>query len=319
MKAICFQNGRMSVNPDHPDPQPKAGEALIAVRLAGICATDLEIIRGYMSFEGVLGHEFVGQVVSGSRNWQNKRVVGEINCVCGQCDLCQAGLSNHCRNRTVVGILGRDGCFADFITIPEANLHEVPENVSDDEAVFVEPVAAAIQVLRQVPIEPRMSVAVLGSGRLGLLVAQVLRGTGCRLELIGRNPDSLLFGEKKGIQSTQVKDLAPRNDRDVVVECTGSPAGLELAMRLVRPRGTIVLKSTYAVSTDINLAPIVINEVDLRGSRCGPFPDALDLLARKQIDVQSMISRHFSLDQAAEALDAAADPKTIKVLFRIKR
>ena len=319
MRATRFQNGRMIVDPDYPDPELNTGEALIAVRLAGICATDLEIIRGYMSFEGVLGHEFVGQVVSGSQRWQNKRVVGEINCVCGQCDLCQAGLSNHCRNRTVVGILGRDGCFADFIALPENNLHEVPDNVSDDEAVFVEPVAAAIQVTRQVPIESRMSVAVLGSGRLGLLVAQVLRGTGCRLELIGRNPDSLLFGEKKGIQSTQVKDLAPRHDRDVVVDCTGSPAGLELAMRLVRPRGTIALKSTYAVPTDVNLAPIVINEVNLLGSRCGPFPDALDLLARKQIDVQSMISRRFSLDQAPEAFDAAADPKTIKVLFRIRR
>lgn len=317
MKAMRRQGGRVFVDPDYPDPKPEKDQALVAVRLAGICATDLEIIRGYMSFEGVLGHEFVGVVVTGSRHWKNKRVVSEINCVCGSCELCQSGLANHCTKRTVMGISGRDGCFAEYVVVPERNLHEVPESVMDEEAVFVEPVAAALQVTKQVPIESRMKVAVLGSGRLGLLVAQTLRGTGCRLELIGRNPDSLLFGEKKGIQSTLVGDLAPRNDRDVVVDCTGSPAGLELAMRLVRPRGTIVLKSTYAEPAPVNTAPIVINEVSVRGSRCGPFPDAINALARKQIDVLTMVSKRFNLDRAPEALEAASDPKTIKVLLRI--
>lgn len=317
MKAIRFANGKAAIDANCAEPAAGPGQALLAVTMAGICATDLEIVRGYLSFEGVLGHEFVGTVLAGPRHLKGKRVVSEINCVCGQCEMCQSGLSTHCRNRTVLGIAGRDGCFAERIAVPEANLHEVPDSISNEEAVFVEPVAAAIQVTKQVPIEPRMRVAVLGSGRLGLLVAQVLRAVGCRLELIGRNPDSLLVGEKKGIQSTLVKDLAPRNDRDLVVECTGDPRGLELAMRLVRPRGTIVLKSTFAQAAPINTAPLVINEVELRGSRCGPFPDAIKMLARKQVDVPTMISKRFPLERGLEALEAAADPRYIKVLLKM--
>jgi alcohol dehydrogenase len=317
--AIRVADGRAQVDPGYPTPQPGQGDALVKVGLAGICATDLEIARGYMSFEGVLGHEFVGVVVDGSRRLKGKRVVGEINCICGKCELCQSGLSTHCRKRTVLGISGRDGCFAEFVAVPESNLHEVPETLSDDEAVFVEPLAAALQVIKQFPIEQRMRVAVLGSGRLGLLVAQVLRTTGCRLELIGRNPDTLLVGEKKGIQSTPVGDLVPRADRDLVVECTGAPAGLELAMRLVRPRGTIILKSTCAEGGPLNLAPLVINEIELRGSRCGPFPDALKLLARKQIDVLTMITKRFDIEHGLEALQAAADPRHIKVLLKMPK
>jgi len=312
-------NGKAVVDAHREEPKPGQGEALVAVHLAGICATDLEITRGYMDFEGVLGHEFVGTVVSGSRHLKGKRVVSEINCVCGKCELCQSGLSTHCKNRTVLGIAGRDGCFAELISVPEHNLHEVPASLGDEEAVFSEPLAAAIQITKQVPVEPRMRVAVLGSGRLGLLVAQVLRTTGCRLELIGRNPDSLLVGEKKGIQSTPVGQLVPRADRDLVAECTGSPQGLELAMRLVRPRGTIILKSTYAQGEPINTAPLVINEIELRGSRCGPFPDALKMLARKQIDVLTMISKRFALERGLEALAAAADPRNIKVLLKIAK
>ena len=317
MKAIRVANGKTAIDANSPEPVPGPGQALLAVTMAGICATDLEIVRGYMNFEGVLGHEFVGTVLAGPRQLKGKRVVCEINCVCGKCEMCQSGLSTHCRNRTVLGIAGRDGCFAERIAVPETNLHEVPDGISNEEAVFVEPVAAAIQVTKQVPIEPRMRVAVLGSGRLGLLVAQVLRTVGCRLELIGRNPDSLLVGEKKGIQSTLVKDVAPRNDRDLVVDCTGSAQGLELAMRLVRPRGTIVLKSTFAQAAPINTAPLVVNEIELRGSRCGPFPDALKMLARRQIDVLTMISKRFPLDRGMEALEAAADPRNIKVLLKI--
>jgi threonine dehydrogenase-like Zn-dependent dehydrogenase len=317
VKAIRVANGKTAIDTNSPEPAPGTGHALLAVTMAGICATDLEIVRGYMSFEGVLGHEFVGTVLAGPRHLKGKRVVCEINCVCGKCEMCQSGLSTHCRNRTVLGIAGRDGCFAEHIAVPETNLHEVPDGISNEEAVFVEPVAAAIQVTKQVPVEPRMRVAVLGSGRLGLLVAQVLRTVGCRLELIGRNSDSLLVGEKKGIQSTLVADVAPRNDRDLVVDCTGSPQGLELAMRLVRPRGTIVLKSTFAQAAPINTAPLVVNEIELRGSRCGPFPDAIKMLARKQIDVLTMISKRFPLDRGLEALEAAADPRNIKVLLRI--
>ena len=290
---------------------------LVAVKLAGICATDLEITKGYMGFRGVPGHEFVGTVVKGPRRWRDKRVVAEINCVCGRCEMCQHGLANHCRRRTVIGIDGRDGAFADLVAVPERNLHELPDAVSDEQAVFVEPLAAAYQVIKQCPIEKRMRVAVVGSGRLGLLVAQVLRTCGCHLEVIGRNELTLNFCEKKGIQTTPVSELVPRADRDVVVACSGSPDGFDLATQLVRPRGTLILKSTYARSAPLNLAPIVINEVSLLGSRCGPFPEAINALARRQIDVESMISRQLLLSKGLEAFDMAADPRYIKILLKI--
>lgn len=315
MNALQFR-GKLEFVPQYPDPAPAEGEALVAVRLAGICATDLEIVRGYMGFAGVLGHEFVGMVVKGSRAWRGKRVVAEINCVCGQCHLCQHGLANHCRRRTVLGIQGRDGVFADFVAIPERNLHAVPDAVTDEQAVFVEPLAAAFQVIKQCPIERRMRVAVVGSGRLGLLVAQVLRTTGCQLEVVGRNPLTLDFCEKKGIQGTPVSQLVPRGDRDVVVECSGAPEGFDLATRLVRPRGTIVLKSTYAASAPLNLAGVVIDEINVLGSRCGPFPDAIQALARREIDVETMISRTLPLSRGAEAFELAADSRHIKVLLR---
>lgn len=316
MRAIIF-NDRLKYTDSYPDPTAADGECLVRVHMAGICATDIEMTRGYMSFSGILGHEMVGTVTQGSKAWQGKRVACEINCVCGKCDMCQAGLASHCRRRTVLGISGRDGCFADFVAVPENNLHEVPDAISDEEAVFIEPLAAACQVVKQVPIEPRMSVAVVGSGRLGLLVAQVLAKTRCRLEVIGRNPKTLLFCEKKRIQSIAVDDLIPKNDRDVVVECTGSPAGLNIAMGLVRPRGIIVLKSTHAGDEPLNLAPIVVNEVTIIGSRCGPFPEAIDALARREIDVSSMVARAFRIDRGLEAFEAATSPNNIKVLLRI--
>jgi len=315
MEALVFDQ-TLSWTSQHPEPVPADGEVLVAVRLAGICATDLEITKGYMGFRGVPGHEFVGTVVKGPRAWRDQRVVAEINCVCGRCDMCQRGLSNHCRRRSVLGIQGRDGAFAALMAVPERNLHLVPDAVSDEQAVFVEPLAAAYQVIRQCPIERRMRVAVIGSGRLGLLVAQVLKTCGCQLEVIGRNPLTLEFCEKKGIQGTPVGELVPRAERDVVVECTGSPAGFGLATRLVRPRGTLILKSTYAGDSALNLAALVINEVTLLGSRCGPFPDALQALARREIDVEAMISRRMPMSKGLEAFELAADPKSIKVLLK---
>jgi len=291
---------------------------LVRVKLAGICATDLEVTRGYMGFTGVLGHEFVGRVEKGPRPWRGKRVVAEINCVCGRCEMCQHGLANHCRRRTVIGIDGRDGAFAELVAVPQRNLHEVPDAVSDEQAVFVEPLAAAYQVIKQCPIEKRMRVAVVGSGRLGLLVAQVLHGTGCQLEVIGRNELTLNFCEKKGIQATPVSEVICRADRDVVVACSGSPEGFDVAARLVRPRGTLILKSTYARGAPLNLAAIVINEVTLVGSRCGPFPEAINALARRQIDVESMISRTLPLSKGIEAFEMAADPRYIKVLLKVE-
>ena len=316
MRAILFDN-RVTYVASHADAEPREGECVVRVHLAGICATDLEIIKGYMDFAGILGHEFVGTVESGSRSWQGRRVVGEINCACRSCDMCHAGLSGHCRSRTVIGISGHDGCFADYVAVPEINLHEVPASISDEEAVFVEPLAAAYQVIKQCPIESRTHVAVIGTGRLGLLVAQVLATTGCRLLAVGRNPRTLLFCEKKRIQAVSTDELVARQDRDLVVECTGSPEGFDIALQMVRPRGVLVLKSTLAGPGRLNLAPVVVNEIEVLGSRCGPFADAIDALARKEIDVSSMVSRTFRIEHGVGAMAAAGEPENIKVLLKI--
>ncbi len=316
MRAVVF-DGALRFEPDRPDPRPDEGECVVRVHLAGICATDLHITRGYMDFQGVPGHEMVGTVVEGSTTWRGKRVVCEINCVCRKCDMCLAGLAKHCRHRTVMGIAGRDGCFADLVALPERNLHEVPEVVSDEEAVFAEPLAAAYQVLAQCSIDGRSKVCVVGPGRLGLLVAQAIKETGCRLTVVGRNPAKLLLCEKKGIQGIAVAELVPRQDHDIVVECTGDPEGLELAMQLVRPRGTIVLKSTCADPGRLNLAPIVIHEINLVGSRGGPFPEAINALARQAVEVRSMISRTFPIEDAVAAFEAAADSRNVKVLIKM--
>lgn len=316
MRALLFNQQLLFVT-DRPEPVPQGGECLVRVNLAGICATDLHITRGYMNFTGVLGHEMVGTVVDGPPEWKNKRVACEINCVCRTCDMCLSGLANHCRKRTVMGIAGRDGCFADLVAVPLHNLHAIPDILSDEEAVFVEPLAAACQVLVQRPVEKHTRVSVVGCGRLGLLVAQVLAEVGCRLTVVGRNPTKLLLCEKKGIQAVHVNDLVPRNDRELVVECTGAPEGLELAMKLVRPRGTILLKSTCAEAGSVNLAPIVVHEVSVLGSRCGPFSEAINALARQAVDVRSMISRSFPIEEGLKAFQAASDPANVKVLLRI--
>lgn len=317
MNALIF-NQTLRLDAKYAEPSPVEGEALIEVRLAGICATDIEITKGYMSHSGVLGHEFVGTVVKGSRRWRGRRVAAEINCVCGKCDMCQHGLANHCRKRSVIGISGHDGCFAQYIVVPERNLHEVPEALSDEQAVFIEPLAAAYQVIKQCPIEKRTRATVVGSGRLGLLVAQVLRTTGCRLEVVGRNEHTLDFCEKKGIQTIMLSDLVPKADRDVVVDCSGDPDGFATAMRLVRPRGTLILKSTCAAGERMNLAPVAVNEITVLGSRCGPFPDAISALARRDIDVESMVSRQLPLARGVEAFELAVDPRHIKILLKIK-
>jgi len=317
VRAVVFQK-KIAFRVQHPEPQPAAGDCLVQVHLAGICGTDLEIVRGYQEFHGVLGHEFVGTVLRGSKSWEGKRVACEINAVCRKCELCLGGLALHCRNRTVMGIKGRDGCFADLVAVPEANLHEVPERLSDEEAVFIEPLAAAFQVIAQCPIEERMSVSVIGPGRLGLLVAQVLATTGCKLTVVGRSGKGMDLCEKAGIQAIHVRDLALERNRDVVVDCTGSPAGLALAMEIIRPRGTIVLKSTYSEAGPLNLAPLVIHEVRVLGSRCGPFGEAINALARGAINVRPLISRTYPIEKALEAFEAAADPENLKVLLKIK-
>jgi threonine dehydrogenase-like Zn-dependent dehydrogenase len=317
MRALVFDQ-TLSFRPRHPEP-PADGEALVRVRQAGVCATDIEITRGYMGFRGTLGHEFVGEVIqSSSKIIVGQRVVGEINAVCGRCDLCLSGLSSHCRNRTVLGILNRDGAFADILRLPTENLHPLPKTVDDDAAVFVEPLAAAFQVLKQVQVDAKKWVTVLGDGRLGLLVAQVLRDAGCPVRVIGKHPDKLALCEKWSIRSRPLSEIAPRHDQDVVVDCTGSAAGIELALQMVRPRGTVVLKSTAAAARPLNLAPAVIDEINIIGSRCGPFREAIKALAEKRIDVTSLIHRRMRLDQGVEALELAARPGVLKVILTME-
>ena len=318
MRALVFDQ-LLGFQTRHPEPAESGGDTLVKVRQAGICATDLEITQGYMGFRGILGHEFVGEVVqSPDRQLIGQRVVGEINVVCGRCDLCMAGLSTHCRNRSVLGILNHDGAFAEFLRLPAVNLHVVPASVEDDQAVFVEPLAAAFQVLKQVKVDARNFVTVLGDGRLGLLVAQVLRNAGCPVRVIGKHADKLALCEKWSIRSRALQDVKPRHDQDVVVDCTGSASGLELAMAMVRPRGTIILKSTVAAGKAINLAPIVIDEVTVIGSRCGPFKEALRALAEKSVDVTSLIHRRMKLEQGVEAMEIAGRPGVLKVLLTLE-
>lgn len=316
MRALILQDGRVAVT-EAPDPKPSPGEVLIRVHLAGICSTDLEIIRGYAGFQGILGHEFVGTVAEGPASLKGKRVVGEINCVCGRCEMCTRGLAAHCRRRTVLGIQGRSGAFAEYLTLPERNCHLVPDSISDEDAVFTEPLAAAFQVLHQVQIEPRTSVVVLGTGRLGLLVAQVFARTGCRLVAIGRNPRTLALLDRKRIRTASVGETPPEGKFDVVVDCTGSPEGLGICLRLVRPRGTIVMKTTCREAVRADLSQLVINEVALLGSRCGPFGEALDAMARRYIDVASLITHRTPLADAVEALSLAGMPEQIKVLLKV--
>ncbi len=317
MLAMVF-DGEVRLRTDYPVPRPRRDEALVAVRTAGICRTDLEVAKGYMSFSGVMGHEFVGTVEAGPRKWKGLRVVAEINCVCGRCDMCRRGASNHCRKRTVLGIDGHDGVFAEYVTVPVRNLHAVPDNVSDTQAVFVEPLAAALQVVRQVPLDAGANVVVLGDGRLGQLVARVLKTRIDRPLLVGRHPVKLEAAEKQHIQTRLVEEFVPDARADVVVDATGSPAGFELAMRTVRPKGTIVLKSTFAADAGLNLAPVVIHELNVIGSRCGPFPEAVSALATGDVDVSALVTGRYPLADATTALVAAQTADAIKVLLDIR-
>jgi threonine dehydrogenase-like Zn-dependent dehydrogenase len=324
MRAVVFE-GQIDGHPqlrlveDFRDPQPLPDEVRIRLTLAGICNTDLEILRGYADFRGVLGHEFVGVVDEAEEpNLVGKRVVGEINVSCGVCATCRAGRPTHCPDRTALGIRGRDGVLAEYFCLPAANLHVVPDKVPDEAAVFVEPLAAACEVLEQIHIHPSDRVAVLGDGKLGLLVAQVLALTGCRLTAIGRHPEKLAILDAKGIP-TQVGDKGLDGSMDVVVECTGHAEGFETARRLVRPRGVLVLKSTYHGLVQADLSRLVVDEVHVIGSRCGPFPAALRLLAQKLVDVTSLIEAEYPLAEALAALEHAGQRGALKVLVRAAR
>ncbi|WP_322495051.1 MDR/zinc-dependent alcohol dehydrogenase-like family protein [Chloroflexus sp.] len=314
MRAIVF-DGDLRYSTDYPEPKRPPGEALIRPRLVGICNTDLEITRGYMNFRGVLGHEFVGTVIAADNPyWHGRRVVGEINAACRRCPTCLRGNESHCPYRTTLGIDRRDGVMADLFTLPEACLHEVPENISDEAAVFTEPLAAALEIVEQSHIRPTERVAIVGDGKLGAMIVQVLRLTGCDLTLIGRHPERWDLYRGQGITCVLSTDVPP-HQFDVVIDCTGNPAGLATARQLVRPRGRLVLKSTFAAETHLNLSMLVVDEVQLIGSRCGPFAPALRLLGRGLIETQPLISARYPLTAGLEAFAAA--PGQLKVLLNV--
>lgn len=332
MRALVYRDNSLTLKQHYPEPVLERGEALIRVLLAGICNTDLEIVRGYMGFHGVLGHEFVGVVeeIYGSETQEQygyligHRVVGEINaaCRCPDCFHCQRGIFTHCPNRTTLGIVNRDGAFADYLTLPVENLHLVPANVSDEEAVFVEPLAANFEILEQVHLRPTESVVILGDGKMGQLAAQVLTLSGCAVSMVGKHEEKLALAEKRGVRSyllDDAKSFTLENGRrvDLVVECSGSAQGLEMALRLVKPRGTLVLKSTVAQKSMLHLAPIVIDEIRVQGSRCGPFAPALRVLNQKLVDIRPLICACYTLDEGLAAFNHAGQKGVLKVLVRV--
>jgi threonine dehydrogenase-like Zn-dependent dehydrogenase len=315
MRALVY-DGELRLERDYPKPEPAPGQAIVRVTKAGICNTDLELVKGYMGFGGVLGHEFVGVVESGGPEWEGRRVVGEINLACGECTCCRAGMPSQCPNRTTLGINRHDGAFADYLQLPTANLHALPDTVSDDQAAFVEPLAAALQISERRQIMPSERVVVIGDGKLGLLVAQVLRLTGCHLRLVGHHDSKLVLAQGWGIETARAGDLGA-NLADVVVDCTGQASGFAASLDIVRPRGTIVLKSTYHGLPEADLTRVVVDEVSVVGSRCGPFEPAIRLLAAGLVDVEAMIQARYSLDDGVVALERAAQRGTLKVLLEV--
>ena len=313
MRALVFDR-TLEFRRDYPDPVEAPGESIVRVSAAGICGTDLEIARGYMHFHGIPGHEFAGRVVqSQTAALRGKRVVGEINAGCGRCARCESGLARHCPNRTVLGILSRDGAFAEFLRLPDANLISIPDSIPDDVAVFVEPLAAAYEIFEQTHLARNETIAVLGDGRLGALAALALQAEKYLPLVAGHHPEKLARLSQLGLDT--IDETALRDKFDVVIDCTGSEYGFSRAVEMVRPRGKIILKSTAAAAADINLAPLVINEISVIGSRCGRFQPALDALTEGKIDPRPLIDEAFSLDGGLAAFEAAKNPLNFKILL----
>lgn len=315
MRAVVFNNGLQFDN-NYDKPHAIGDQALLKVRLAGICNTDLEIIKGYMGFSGVLGHEFVAEVVSGSDELVGKRVVGEINVACGRCEFCNRGIASHCIHRTTVGIDRHDGGFADYLALTERNLHIVPDNISDDSAVFAEPLAAALQTIDSAHILPHDRVALIGAGKLGMLVAQVLKLTGADVLAVVRREKQAKLLNHWGIAAVSYDELTPKS-MDVVVDCTGTAQGFSDSLNLLKACGTLILKSTYVGLPEADLTRVVIDEIRLIGSRCGPFDAALRLLKSDVVDVTSLIEAHYDLDDALDAIDYAGQKGVLKTLLKI--
>jgi threonine dehydrogenase-like Zn-dependent dehydrogenase len=314
MNALWLENNQISLR-DVPQPK-KQNEALVRIRKAGICSTDLELVKGYYPYTGVLGHEFVGDVVEADDvSWIGQRVVGEINAVCNQCEQCLNGRPTHCENRTVLGIVNRDGVFAEYTTLPIANLHKVPASVPDEMAVFTEPLAAALEIQDQIQIKTTDRVLLIGAGRLGQLIAQALALTGCDLRVVARHRHQQDLLKTRGIRIISEEEIQPWR-WDIVVEATGSPSGFNLARKAIRPRGTLVLKSTYKGDMSVNFSSIVVDEIDIVGSRCGPFEPALRLMESKQVDPTILIDSEFVLGEALKAFEHAAETGVLKVLVK---
>ena len=323
MKAIIFDN-ELKLDNNYKKPVPNAGEALIRVKLAGICNTDYEITKGYMGYVGVLGHEFVGVVEDVNSDkiedkaWIGKRVVAEISWGCDDpnCEWCAKKNYRHCPNRHTIGIWKKDGCMAEYLTVPTNILFEVPENVTDEQAVFVEPLAAACEILEQLHIEPTAKVLVLGDGKLGLTTALTLNAHNLDVLLVGKHQNKLDIAKAQGVKTELLENFNPRKF-DVVVEATGSASGFEMSMSLTKPRGVLVLKSTVASGKELNLAPIVIDEITVLGSRCGQFGPALRLLENKRIDFTPFITETYPIDDAIKAFEANKSKESLKILIRI--
>ena len=312
MNALWLEDNRIELR-DIPQPR-RSDEALIKIRKAGICSTDLELVKGYYPYTGVIGHEFVGEVIEANdASWIGQRVVGEINAVCNECEQCLNRRSTHCEKRTVLGIVNRDGTFAEYTALPVANLHRVPESVPDEMAVFTEPLAAALEIQEQVQVKPTDRVLLVGAGRLGQLIAQTLALTGCDLYVAARHAHQQNLLKARGIRTISEQDIPPWR-WDIVVEATGSPGGFSLARKAIRPRGTLVLKSTYQGEMSVNFSTIVVDEINLVGSRCGPFEPALRLMETRQVDPSVLIMDQFKLRDALKAFERAAETGVLKVL-----
>jgi len=321
MRAVVFDKG-LKLDKNYPKPLPQKGEALIRVSLAGICNTDYEITKGYMGYEGILGHEFVGiveDVNEADKSWIGKRVVAEISWGCDEpdCEWCAKKNYRHCPNRHTIGIWKKDGCFADYITLPTNILFEVPDNVPDEQAVFVEPLAAACEITEQLHIEPIKKVLVLGDGKLGLTTALALNAFNLDVLLVGKHQNKLDIASKQGVKTILLDKFTPEKIYDVVVEATGTASGFETSMQLTKPRGVLVLKSTVATGKELNLAPIVIDEITVLGSRCGQFPPALRLLKNNRIDFKPFISGIYSINKAIDAFEKNKQKDTLKVLIKM--
>jgi len=316
MLAVHLESGRVHIR-QVPLPRVPEGFARIRLLAAGICSTDLELQRGYYGFSGTPGHEFIGEVTEAAdKKWIGARVTGEINLACGTCTWCRRRLGRHCPTRSVLGIVKHPGAFREFLTLPMRNLHRVPASIPTEHAVFIEPIAAACEILDQVKIPKGARVAVLGDGKLGLLVAQVLQAKGARVHLFGRHKDKMLLVEPAGVTTELVPKKVPLAVWPFVVDATGSSEGLRAAISMCVPRGTVIMKSTVHGLVSIDTAPAIVNEVTLVGSRCGRFEAALPLLSAGKVQVGSMISEEFPLDRAPAAFATAAKKGVLKVLLR---